>query len=531
MKKKLTAFACALALCAVPAVAERIDDGKGPVRLISADLMSSLESWSSADASVELVALEEAPEAIIQYTDTVRSAYEGRTVSEHFAAAYPEAVGAYFDALETEQVTDEADFVAFVMSSEQDAYSKWQQEKALGENTFESFVGRNFPHLVVRAEELSVSPADRRISLVEHLYALERDDLVGEATDLLGSLTETTDPCVCWTVASFPHQPDPWQAEAGEYHNNEWGWAPKKKERFEFSLAGRGAGKDFNYYRRSNHTTYEVARNRTNYDAQMRVRMHCTENGNLGGQACEGSTCTGELAMRTAYSSRVYEKVDVGGIWSKRSQARMGDAAALLFDPPGPAPQQRLFEKGVAVAGDVKTGWNAAAGLQILQTVAQVALVIAGDGTSAASLLEGNLLDETYNAIIGLIEREGTEGSKQVDMQVAYDTAGSAPFTLLPNTTLAFDLDTVSDLYSRGYGGTSQSWGNIDSSFHMVGVARNYQCAAGVTAPTPRAFWLWSGSNNAPQSATTLGNLVANWVAAELGAWPTNASQQRAQFP
>lgn len=503
--------------------------------IVSPELFSALGGWSEASSSVLSVALDESPEAIYLYTDELRDAYRGLTVAEHFEKKYPETFKAYLEMTEQKEVQDPADFVAFVMATEDRTFSKWQQERELEGNTFDAFINRNFPEIAQRAEREKETPAARGISMSEYVRTLDNEKLSFELDRLLDKVKGTgvgtpKSLCQCWTIASFIHQPDPWQVEPIEDYDHEWGW-PKKKEELDFYTAGRGAGKDYNFRRKSRRTLYEVSRSRTNYDSAMHVRMHCTQNGQIGGVNCQGSTCVGELAMRTAYASRVYEKVDVGGVWSKRSRMRVGDAAALLFDPPGPAPEQRLFEKGVAVAGDVKTNWSAENGLTLLQTVAQVGMVLATDGSSAASLLEGNLLDETYNAIIGLIKREGSEGSKQVDMHVAYDTVNTAPFSLLPNTTLAFNLDTGSEIYSRGYGGTSEGWGNIDSSHYMAGVARNYQCAPNVAAPAPQSFWLWSGGPNAPQSSTTLQNLVRNWVSVELGTTPPNTNQQRGAYP
>lgn len=501
-------------------------------RIVSPELFEALESWSSSSASTKAIAVESRPEVVSAYAESLRDVYRGLTVDEHFARTYPETHQAYLAMVEAEQVDDSADFVAYVMAADDQAYAAWQSEKGLGGATFDAFVAQRYPDVVQEAELGSVTPAEQGVSMRDHVAALDQR-LTPELDGLLTSLDKPIfkSVCQCWTVATFPHEPDPWQAESTEDTSDEWGWAPKKEREFHFYKAGRGAAKDFNFRRKSRHNVYEASRTRSNYDAQMRIRMLCTDPGSVGGAACDSGGCVGELAMRTAYASRVYEKIDVGGPWSKRSQMRVGDAAALRFDPPGPAPEQKLFEKGVAVAGDYKTNWDAESGLTLLQTVATVAVAVATDGTTAASLLEGNLLSDTYNAIIGLIKKEGSTGDKSVDMQIAYDTAGSAPFALMPNTTLAFDLDTASEMYGRGYGGYSEGWGNIDSSFYMVGVARNYSCEPGTASPSPQAFWLWSRAGQAPQSSATLQNLIKNWVHVELGTEPTGMSDQLGHYP
>ena len=256
-------------------------------RIISPELFEALESWSESTASIEAVALDQNPEAIIGYSQSLRDVYEGKTLSEHYAAAYPEAHAEYLAMLEAEVVADEDDFAAFAMTHEE-SYDRWQSEAALEGATFDQFVDRNFPD-IKQTVEGSFTPADTGVTMTQHLYDLGREDLINELDTILGTIkggTKTT--CVCWTVATFPHQPDPWQAESPDTYNHSWGWPVKKRKEHSFYTQGRGGAKHFDFYRKSKHTVYEVSRNRTNYDAQMRVRMHCTQSGQLGGAQCEG---------------------------------------------------------------------------------------------------------------------------------------------------------------------------------------------------------------------------------------------------
>jgi hypothetical protein len=176
-----------------------------------------------------------------------------------------------------------------------------------------------------------------------------------------------------------------------------------------------------------------------------------------------------------------------------------------------------------------------AAFIHELTTAAQVGLTVANDGSAAGTLLEANLVNETITALFGLVKREGNQSSHHQDMFVAWDTANTAPISLVPNQTHLFELDTMAKVYGRGYGGDSHSWGNVDSSAYLAAVTRNYVCSIGTRAPTPRAhrFWATSGTphGSTPHSSTTIQNLVRNYVQVELGVLPPNVSQKVGQYP
>jgi len=182
------------------------------------------------------------------------------------------------------------------------------------------------------------------------------------------------------------------------------------------------------------------------------------------------------------------------------------------------------------VSGFTASNWNSQAIIQVLTTAAQVGLVVATDGSGAGALLEGDLINETLTALFGLVKREGSPSSHHQDMFVAWDTANSSSIQLLPNQTHLFELNTQAKVYGRGYGGDSKSWAGVDSSAYLAAVTRNYVCSAGVSAPTPRAYWFWATSGT-PHSSTTIQNLVRNYVQTELGVLPNNVNQQVGQFP
>lgn len=507
------------------------EDGDAGERIISAALMDVIEGWSDPLDSLEAAALERHPELIHRYAQLLGRHYRNG-LSAHLAAAYPAAHAEIVREIPGERYSD-AEAVAWLMSSRDVEWQALQSEPGLraGGLVFAEFAAREFPQVVAQLQAGATSPAARGVALLDHVADLREPEVEAEARRLIGSLKPWPwKNCQCFTVLTFPHQPDPWQTEINENYYHDWGWAPEKVQQLNYSVGARGAAKDINFYRRSRHNTWEVDRIKgTNY-SHMRVRMLCTRNGQPGGVECGSGTCRGDLAVRVAYASRVGQQVAYGGPWSKEARAVASDWAQLKYDPPGAAPMATLFSKGVAVSGFTATNWNSQAIIQVLTTAAQVGLVVATDGSAAGTLLEGDLVNDTITALFGLVKREGNQSSHHQDMFVAWDTANSAPIALLPNQTHLFELDTLAKVYGRGYGGDSKSWANVDSSAYLTAVTRNYQCGFGTQAPSPRAHWFWATAG-APHSTVTLQNLVGNYVQTELGAWPTNVSQQVGQFP
>ncbi|MCG6116957.1 MAG: hypothetical protein MEQ07_02020 [Aquimonas sp.] len=511
--------------------AEEKPAGDSPL-LVSESLMLALEHWSDPATSLEWLALETHPEALHDYVRDVKGALRGRGLLEHLQLSYPQAYEGIMATLPAEDQTD-AEALAQLISGHERDYALLQAELEPSGLDFERWARSRQPELVAAFEREAPSPASRGVSLEAFVDSLDDAALSSEARRLFDVIAMPWDPlknCTCWTVATFPHQPDPWQVEINENYNHSWGSFRVKRQQLNYRVAARGAAKDIDFYRRSRHTTYEAERSKNTNYAEMRVRMHCTRNGQPGGVECSGNVCSGQLASRISYGSRVHQRVAFGGPWSKEARSLAADLAMLRYDPPGPPPQQTLFSKGVAVSGFTSSNWQSQALIQVLTTAAQVGLTMAMDGSSAASLLQGNLVNDTITALFGLIKREGSQGTRQQDMYASWDTAGSAPIALLPNQTHLFQLETFSKVYGRGYGGDSESWANIDSAAWFAAVARNYQCPAHVQAPSPRAWWFWSTSG-APMSPVTLQNLVRNYVTAELGTMPSNVSQPIAHFP
>jgi hypothetical protein len=525
-KSSFLTLALAAALTALPAAAQE------EIRVVSSELMDALEAWSTPTASFESFAIEAKPELIEGYVPVAETYHGGRPLAEVFAEQLPQTYAEFKDALgEAGGELDDpsAELLAYAMAGGSQEYARWQSELEDRGAGFQGFVASKFPDVAVEVDRLNVTPADQRIGLLEYVQHNGDPVLIDELRRLWGTIQKKKD-CTCWTVVNFPEQPTGWTTEINENYSDSWGWPVKKRQNLNYYVGARGAARDINFWKKSEHNLWEVVRDKSSNLSSMRVRMSCTRNDSTA-TSCTGPTCSGEFVARIGYSSRVYERHDVGGPWSKEAQALTADHAKLTYDDPSSGPITTLFNKGVAVSGQYQSGWNASAIANILYVAGQVALAVATDGSSAATLLSQDMVNTTVNGIAGLITHSGSPGSRQRDMMVAWDNSVSTPILLLPNQTHLFELKANSKIYSRGYGGRSETWGNIDSADYFVGVGRNYQCASNVFPPVARAHWIYGGTGNSPYSTATMQNFVGTFSQTELGVYPPNLATIPGQFP
>ena len=537
-KTPILSLALAATLAATGAQAQE------EIRVVSSELMDVLEVWSSPSASYEGYAIEARPDLVQRYLPEVETYHGGRPLVEVFAEQLPQTYAEFAAAIgsggkegdgtdggtvATGGEIDSTELLAYAMATGGDEYARWQGELSARGVGFGTFIERNYPEVVRDVETLNVTPASKGIGLIDFVHSLGDAQLTEEAIRFYGTIRPIKN-CNCWTVVNFPDQPVGWTTEINENFSDSWGWAPKKRRNMNYYVYGRGASRDINFWRKAEHTLWEVVRDKSTNVSSMRVRMSCTRN-TPNGEACSGPTCRGELVARIGYSSRVYERHDVGGIWSREAQALTADHAKLTYDDPSAAPPTTLFNKGVAVSGQYQSGWNAGAIANILYVAGQVALVVAADGTGAANLLSQDMINTAVNGIAGLITHSGSPGSRSRDMMAAWDNSASTPIILYPNQTHIFDLKASSKLYGRGYGGRSETWGNIDSANYFVAVGRNYQCAANVNPPVARAHWNHGGTSGAPYNGATLQSFVGTFAQTELGIYPPNTGSAPGQFP
>ena len=542
-KSSILTLALAAAFTVLPGAAKAAEEPT-EIRVISSAAMDALEAWSTPSASYESYALETAPQLVKEYVAVAQDYHGGQPMAEVFAerlpqtyaeiqqaigdpkatgGATPDGGGATIDELPAEEL------LGYAMAGGSEEYIRWQGELQGRGAGFQTFVETKHPEVVREVQVLNVTPADKGIGLLDFVNTLGNAQVIEEFRRLWPTVPRKKD-CNCWTVVNFPEQPAGWTTELNENWGNSWGWPVKKRQNITYNVTARGAARDINFWRKSEHNLWEIVRDKSTNMSSMRVRMSCTKNSSTA-ENCTGPTCKGQFVARAGYSSRVYEGHTVGGPWSREAQALTADHAKLTYDAPGPGPVTTLFNKGIAVSGQYQSGWNASAVANLLYVAGQVVLAVATDGTSAASLLSNDMINTTVNGVAGLITHSGSTGNRQRDMMVAWDNSAGTPIVLNPNETHIFEMKSNSKIYSRGYGGKSETWGNIDSADYIVGVGRNYQCASNVYPPVARAHWIYGNTSNSPYNTPTLQNFVGTFAQTELGIYPPNVSSIPGQFP
>ncbi len=87
-------------------------------------------------------------------------------------------------------------------------------------------------------------------------------------------------------------------------------------------------------------------------------------------------------------------------------------------------------------------------------------------------------------------------------------------------------------MWSSGYGDQSRGEGHLDSANYLVGVVHGFQCAAGVQAPTPRAYWHFSRGGAAPYSKPQHAEPDRQFrLRHQLGVYPPNLQSPVGQYP
>ena len=529
MKKKLQRFLFvgAVAGFGVLAGARVASAQERPSGTISPRLMTALERWADPVANYEILALEAHPEVIEEYVAEIERTLGGRTFAEYVATTFPGSDAAYLEAT-GEVATNQADLLAFIMSSQETDYLALQADLAKNKLQFAEFVEARFPDLVAELERVNTPPAAQGVPLLAYLAQGENPDLVDEGKRLLESV-DRGGGCSCWTVFAFPEAPAAQEVEIDDHYHHEWGFFNMLVRHYDYRVESKGVARNLDFYRWYEHTQKSDQQVKQTNSSSMRVRMQCTEGGVPGGVACTGKTCSGELVARIGYASRVAESIFASGIWSRQSRQMTADLIKITYDPAGPAPATEIASKGVAVAGDEVTSWDPTAIANAIFGIAQVVVAFASSNSSSA--LSASLVNDTVQGIAGIISHKGQGGEFGQDMAVAWDNSSSTPILLTTNGTHRFDLEAMSNVYGRGYGSTSKGWSELDSSYYVVAVERNYQCMGNTTAPAPRAHWLYGRAGQAPYSAATLQSQVGSFVATELGVYPPNLSNEQGQYP
>lgn len=483
-------------------LAPAVQAQEGPA-IVSSRMMDAIEAWSSPSLTYEDLAFDSHPELIEDYVPELEKHHGGRPLAGIFADVLPQTLARFREATGGD-IDSAAELLAFALGENGDEYRTWQNGLRAEALDFNSFVEVEHPETAAELAAANVTPADRGIGLLDFVHALDDPDLFNEVLAALDTVDKN--PCTCRTFVSFPEVPYPWTLQNDDHYLDNVGFDQKHTD---FTAWGRGAARNIDYYRYTKRQLWSETKSQNGNSSSLRLRMVCVR---ANEQFCDGP-CQGDVLVRVAYASRVYEQHDVGGIWSKEAQALTADYAKLTYSGPAPLGPV-LFEKGVAVSGQYHSGWNAANIASTFYAIGQIALTVAADSNSLT--LDNDLLNTAVQGIGGLVTHEGSPGNVERDMRVTWENS----ISLTPNQTHLFELGTSSEIYTRGYGGKSWTWGNVDSALYIIALGRNYQCAAGVVAPASRAHWLQVGNSNTVYNAPTLQNELNTFIQVELGVSP-----------
>lgn len=521
-KQSYIAFVALTAACALPSAAAFAQEP--PALVVSNEIMDLLEEWSDPSGSLLTLALDSRPELIEGYADFAEAHHDGRPLAEVFAERLPivwaEIAATLGSGDPDAAAPTAAQILAYAMAGGGEEFIAWQQELAQSGADFEPFVAESYPDAMAEAAALSVSPARKGIGLIEFAEAkgTAAGDEFAELVENLqhGTATAMKD-CGCWTAVAFEDQAGPeWVTVKNERSTSEttqlWPWITKKTEH-EYSLLSRGAAREIDFHRRSEHTVNdEIDDERGDHWSAMRIRMGCTLQGPTLAICPQANACQGQLVTRLGYASRVYEKVDVGGTWYKNSQALAADFTDFTYLAPA-LPQVTLFAKGIAVGGNKDRSSNLSD--QATQFFDGRAAFEATYDESSYTLGQ-ELLNPAAGGKAGLIIKDQEQGSYEHAMRALWENP-SQPMALLPDQTHLFRINTSSRVYGQGYGGHSDSWAEIDSAAFLVSVVRNFSCHPIADGPPARAYWNYGRAPASPYSSAELQERIQSFAGSLLG--------------
>lgn len=526
MKKQ--SYIALFALTATCALPPAVFAQEPPALVVSNEIMDLLEEWSDPSGSLVTLALDSRPELIEGYADFAEAHHDGQPLADIFAERLPivwaEIAATLGSGDPDAAAPTAAQILAYAMASGGQEFIAWQQELAQSGADFEHFVAESYPDAMAEAAALAVSPARQGIGLIE--FAEAKGTGAGEEfAELVGRLQHLTPTamkdCGCWTAVAFEDQEGPgWVTvtNARSTSEDDQPWPlPTKKTEHEYSLRSRGAAREIDFHRRSEHTVNDELDDESGHSSGMRIRMGCTLYGSALPICPQANACQGQLVTRLGYASRVYEKVEVGGTWDKNSQALAADFTDFTYLAPA-LPQVTLFAKGIAVGGNKDRSSNLSD--QATQFFdGRAAFEVAHDESSYT--LGQELLNPAAGGKAGLIVKDREQGSYEHAMRAVWENP-SQPIALLPDQTHLFRINTSSRVYGQGYGGHSDSWAKIDSAAFLVSVVRNFSCHPIADGPPARAFWNYGRGPDAPYSPADLQERIQSFAGPLLGATVPN---------
>ena len=285
-----------------------------------------------------------------------------------------------------------------------------------------------------------------------------------------------------------------------------------------------GPAHDAHIYQAQSGHSNEISVNQATRGTRFKTRMNCQT---PAGTACAAG-CTAKLYADVRYATRAFAEAHTWTIWNKAGTAQVVDGVTLKLRTPFGGPGETLFEKEVGASWAAKsTQFDVNQFVSLVRSGLGIYASIQSSNANPAII--GDLAADAIRALVGLVHREGSDGSTDQSLSVRYSTYFDylTPITMSYSSTdqlfYGLDLTSLIKMRVRGYGYHSET-GDLKSGYSIAVYMDNFVCDGSVTTPPQRtAFWRWDGYPNAPLPASTLQQQISNFFSVGIGVsvWPS----------
>ncbi|WP_395375140.1 PKD domain-containing protein [Marinicella sp. W31] len=483
---------------------------------VSGAMFDVIEQWQKGYAktvSLEAFMMNEEPRVFDDWLNAVLAQMGERTIVSYFRSKHADVYDAAVENLSTD--VNAMVLMQWASTTAPDAFSSWQQQQLQPRRIdLAGYLRSHEADLFDTWQQATQEPNNhnRNGSFREFLDDNNLEsETYAEGQRLLRHFGDrgAEDFCACDVVTTFQ---DSGSSVVINPNIHETNWLGNLKRKRYVKQTKNKAAHSADMVRYIQHAANDVSKIDSSY-IRTRTTILCLSN--AGGQ-CDTGSCTGELDFQAEYGSKLWVKTSAAGGPLSASRSLASDSGILKYDPPGAAPVQTLFNKGLVLTKSQDTTFNTDSFVTFLEGALGIAALIATDGATLADL-EFDLVDKTVKGLLGLISHSGNDGEYLENFYVDYDSNTASPFVINSEETHIFQLDTKGQVYSRGWGGNkSWSWGRYNGSYWLAGAVKNFSCDDGVIPPDRAGFWSYASASGPLSNGTMVGNINA-FLATELG--------------
>lgn len=528
VKKALLAASLAITMVAGSSTAKAIStvhlDNNDQAPLgglqVSPELFSVIEQWQDGYAntiSLKDYVLNKDPELFNGWLNTIVERLGDRSIIRSFKTTYSDIYDAAEQRLSIE-ITAKV-LLEWAASMHEQGFKAYQdQELQPMELDLENYLERISPRLLDQWLNIANTPIKQNANgtFIEYLDKKHMNQRLKRESQVLLDHFYTKDidqNCACEVITTFDNviynapQPNPDLTVIMENTINQ-----NLRERRYIKEIQNAAAHSANLVRFNRHGASEFnAIDESQVTPKITILCMSAING-----ACESGSCSAELDIQANYGSKLWVKTEASGGPLAASKSLASDSAIFTYDPPGSAPEQILFNKGLVLARRQNTIFDVDAFAELIGGTLEIFAVFATNGATLADL-ETDLVSDLIKALFGVIVRDGHNGESHQNFFVKYDSNTASPFQITSGDTNVFDLKTTGQVYANGWAGArSWSWGSYNSSYWLAGAVKNFSCNDGVIPPSRTGFWSYA-TVNGPYTNDQMANNIDSFLLAELG--------------